>query len=130
MTIVKIEKKNVRRTVVLVIRLTQWTPSRNMEFFINCEEEGRKKKTKKKIHFHLHAKNYSLITKKSFLIIGNVRFLVEYFCIDFEGGMWVHVCPWNKLLYLQLLDDPTLTPLPSDEICDISHYYAFSGWWF
>lgn len=85
MTIVKIEKKNVRRTVVLVIRLTQWTPSRNMEFFINCEEEGKKKKTKKKIHFHLHA-NYSLITKKSFLIIGNVRFLVEYFCIDFEGG--------------------------------------------
>lgn len=32
----------------MVIRLTQWTPSRNIEFFINCEEEGKKLKKENK----------------------------------------------------------------------------------
>lgn len=108
----------------MVIRLTQWTPSRNIEFFINCEEEGKKlkKENKKENSFPSTCKLLPEVffNSRESLFFGRIS--LHWF---WRGGLWVHLCPWKKLLYLQLLDDPTLTPLPSDEIWDISHYYAF-----
>lgn len=108
----------------MVVRLTQWTPSRNIEFFINCEEEGKKlkKENRKENSFPSTCKLLPEVffNSRESLFFGRIS--LHWF---WRGGLWVHLCPWKKLLYLQLLDDPTLTPLPSDEIWDITHYYAF-----
>lgn len=93
-------------------------------FFINCEEEGKKlkKENKKENSFPSTCKLLPEVffNSRESLFFGRIS--LHWF---WRGGLWVHLCPWKKLLYLQLLDDPTLTPLPSDEIWDISHYYAF-----